>query len=182
MYPRSGPLSHTRTTSLSFSYYFNCICNDYNAQSSNNIIIHLNLCLQMVSGKWREMLETCTKTLMCKQPRHACLRCSCLKHACLDLLCKRALRVFSLKLIYTKLTKHNALFNQVKYGDVSITDGGLQIVAYTQHSWSLRSDGSLACNIFCDSENPFIMVIFRGLVTLTPFVERLVVERGAVTT
>ena len=28
---------------------------------------------------------------MCKQPRHACLRCSCLKHACLDLLCKRAL-------------------------------------------------------------------------------------------
>ena len=46
----------------------------------------------MVSGKWREMLETCTKTLMCKQPRHACLRCSCLKHACLDLLCKRAFR------------------------------------------------------------------------------------------
>ena len=28
------------------------------------------------------------KTLMCKQPRHACLRCSCLKHASLDLLCK----------------------------------------------------------------------------------------------
>ena len=27
---------------------------------------------------------------MCKQPRHACLRCSCLKHVCLDLLCKRA--------------------------------------------------------------------------------------------
>ena len=47
----------------------------------------------MVSGKLREMLETCTKTLMCKQPRHACLRCSCLKHACLDLLCKRALRL-----------------------------------------------------------------------------------------
>ena len=36
------------------------------------------------------MLETCTKTLMCKQPRHACLRCSGLKHASLDLLCKRA--------------------------------------------------------------------------------------------
>ena len=33
------------------------------------------------------------KTLMCKQQRHACLRCSCLKHACLDLLCKRALRL-----------------------------------------------------------------------------------------
>ena len=46
----------------------------------------------MVSGKLREMLETCTKTLMCKQQRHACLRCSCLKHACLDLLCKRAFR------------------------------------------------------------------------------------------
>ena len=101
MYPRSCPLSHTRTTSLSF-----CICNDYNALSSNNIIIHLNLCLQMVSGKWREMLETCTKTLMCKQPRHACLRCSRLKHACLDLLCKRALRnefnIFRLIEISTK--------------------------------------------------------------------------------
>ena len=46
----------------------------------------------MVSGKWREMLETCTKTLMCKQPRHAFLRCSCLTYACLDLLCKRAFR------------------------------------------------------------------------------------------
>ena len=40
------------------------------------------------------MLETCTKTLMCKQPRHACLRCSCLKHEWLDLLCKRALRYY----------------------------------------------------------------------------------------
>ena len=87
LYPRSGPLS---PTSLSFSYYFNCICNDYNAQSSNNIII-LNLCLQLVSGKWRELLKTCTKTLMCKHLRHPCLRCSCLKHACIDLLCKRAL-------------------------------------------------------------------------------------------
>ena len=47
----------------------------------------------MVSGKWRELLETCTKTLMCKHLRHACLKCSCLKHACLDLLCKRALSV-----------------------------------------------------------------------------------------
>ena len=34
---------------------------------------------------------------MCKQPRHACLRCSCLKHACLDLLCKRALIVHYFK-------------------------------------------------------------------------------------
>ena len=83
LYPRSGPLS--------FSYYFICICNDYNAQSSDKII-NLHCKILTFVYKWREMLETCTKTLMCKQPRYACLTCSCLKDACLDLLCKRAFK------------------------------------------------------------------------------------------
>ena len=30
------------------------------------------------------------------------------------------------------------------YGDVTITDGGLQILTYTRHSWSLSSEDSLA--------------------------------------
>ena len=118
LYPRSAPFS---PKSQSFSYYFNCICNYYNAQSSNSTLInspllYLNLCLQMVSGKWREMLQTCTKTLMWKQPRHAFLRCSCLKHACLDLLCKRALKcslfILAVQWIAVRCMHNTAMVNK----------------------------------------------------------------------
>ena len=33
------------------------------------------------------------------------------------------------------------------------------ILTYTRHSWPLNSEGSLACNTYCDAGHPFIMVI-----------------------
>ena len=45
------------------------------------------------------------------------------------------------------------------YGNVTITIEGLQIVTYAWHSWPLNSEGSLACNTYCDAGHPFIMVI-----------------------
>ena len=45
------------------------------------------------------------------------------------------------------------------YGDVSITDEGLQILTFARHSWPLNSEGSLACHTYCDTAHPFIMVI-----------------------
>ena len=45
------------------------------------------------------------------------------------------------------------------YGDVTITGEGFQIFTYTQHSWSLSSDGSLACHTYYDKGYLFIMVI-----------------------
>ena len=40
---------------------------------------------------------------------------------------------------------------------------GLQILTYTQHSWSwlISSDGSLACHTYCDTGHPLIMVISK---------------------
>ena len=47
------------------------------------------------------------------------------------------------------------------YGDVTIADEGLQILTYAR---SQSSEGFLACNTYCDTGHPFLMVI----VTLTP--------------
>ena len=41
-----------------------------------------------------------------------------------------------------------------------MTSEGLQILTYAQHLWSLSSEGSLACHTYCDTRNPFLMVIF----------------------
>ena len=54
-------------------------------------------------------------------------------------------------------TSHSRIFQS--YGDDTITGEGLHILNYTRHSWSLSSEGSLACHIYCDTEYPFIMVI-----------------------
>ena len=70
------------------------------------------------------------------------------------------------------LSYHSRIFHS--YGDVNITGEGLEISTYARHSWPLSSEGSLACNTYCDTEHPFIMV--RGPVTLTPIAERLAVE------
>ena len=45
------------------------------------------------------------------------------------------------------------------YGDVTITDEGLQILTYTRHSWPMSSEGSWACSTYCDTGRPFKMVI-----------------------
>ena len=45
------------------------------------------------------------------------------------------------------------------FGDVTNTDGKLQILTYARHTWTLSSEGSLSCYTYCDKEHPFIMVI-----------------------
>ena len=37
----------------------------------------------------------------------------------------------------------------------------LQILTFPRHSWSLSSEGSLACHTYCDTGHPFIMVISK---------------------
>ena len=49
------------------------------------------------------------------------------------------------------------------YGDVTISCKGLHILAYTQHSWPLSSDGSLACQTYCNAGHLFIMAISADL-------------------
>ena len=44
-------------------------------------------------------------------------------------------------------------------GDVTITGEGLQSLSYTLHSWLLICEGSLECHTYCDTGQPFIMVI-----------------------
>ena len=44
-------------------------------------------------------------------------------------------------------------------GDVTIACKGLQILTYARHLWPLSSEGSLACHTYCDTGDPFIMVI-----------------------
>ena len=45
------------------------------------------------------------------------------------------------------------------HGNVTIAGEGLQILTCARHSWSLSSEGSLPCHIYCDTGQPFIMVI-----------------------
>ena len=45
------------------------------------------------------------------------------------------------------------------FGDITITDEGFQILTYVRHSRTLSNKGSLACQTYCDSGYPFIMVI-----------------------
>ena len=48
------------------------------------------------------------------------------------------------------------------FGDVTITDDGPQILTYARHSRTLSNEGSLACQTYCDTGHPFIMVITEG--------------------
>ena len=47
------------------------------------------------------------------------------------------------------------------YGDVTITGEELKILTYARHSWPLSSEGSSACNIYCDTGHPFLIVISK---------------------
>ena len=49
---------------------------------------------------------------------------------------------------------HSGIFHS--YGDVTITDQGIQMFTYARHSWPLSSEGSLACPTYCDTGHPFI--------------------------
>ena len=45
------------------------------------------------------------------------------------------------------------------YGDVTIIGERLQIVSYTLQAYQLSSDGTLACNTYCNTGHTFILVI-----------------------
>ena len=47
------------------------------------------------------------------------------------------------------------------YGDVTITDEGLQILTNARRSWPLSSEGALAYHTYCDTGHSFIMVTPR---------------------
>ena len=54
---------------------------------------------------------------------------------------------------------------------VTITSEGVHILTNTGHLWPLSSEGSLTCHTYCDTGQPFIIVISEDLVA-----ERLAVE------
>ena len=68
------------------------------------------------------------------------------------------------------LLSHSRIFHL--YGDIIIAGEGLQILTYAQHSWPLSNEGSLTCHTYCDTGLPFIMVIAKGPLTLTPVADR----------
>ena len=45
------------------------------------------------------------------------------------------------------------------FGKVIIAGEGLEIFTYAWQLWPLSSEGSLACHTYCDTGQPFIMVI-----------------------
>ena len=54
---------------------------------------------------------------------------------------------------------HSRIFHS--FGDITITAEGLQILSYAWHSWPVSSEGSLTCHTYCDTGQPFIMVISK---------------------
>ena len=61
------------------------------------------------------------------------------------------------------------------HGDVPITGEGLRILTHAWHSWPVSSEKSLTCHIYCDTGQPFIMVISEDT-WHSPVAERLAVE------
>ena len=47
-------------------------------------------------------------------------------------------------------------FTHIETSSLPVKDCNL---TYTRNSWPLSGEGSLACNIYCDTGHPFIMVI-----------------------
>ena len=80
-------------------------------------------------------------------------------------------QTFNSGLIIFVLSSHLRIFHL--HGDVTIAGEGLGILTYVRHSWSLSSEDSLACHIYCDTGHRFIM---PRTLELTPFAERLAVE------
>ena len=48
------------------------------------------------------------------------------------------------------------------YGKVTITGEVLYILIYARHSWSLSSKGSYTRHTYCDTDLPFLIVIFES--------------------
>ena len=56
-------------------------------------------------------------------------------------------------------SSHSRIFHS--YGDVTITEEGLQFFSYARHSRPLNSEGSLACHTYYDTGQSFIMLISK---------------------
>ena len=54
-------------------------------------------------------------------------------------------------------SSHSRIFHSC--GDVTFPVKGYKFWTYTQHSWPLSSEGSLTNHTYCDTSQPFIMVI-----------------------
>ena len=77
--------------------------------------------------------------------------------------------------IFGFFSPHSRIFHS--FGEVTVTADGLQILAYTRHSWPLSSEGSLACHTYRDTGLPFINNgDLQGPETLAPVAECLAVE------
>ena len=70
-------------------------------------------------------------------------------------------------ILYKQNLNNNVLFacgfsshskNFHSHGDVTMAGEGLQILTYARHSWPLNSECSLACNTYCDTGHPFIII------------------------
>ena len=57
-------------------------------------------------------------------------------------------------LLVWRFSSHSRFFHS--YGDVTISGKGLQMLTYAWHSWILRSEGILACYIYCDTGHSMI--------------------------
>ena len=55
-----------------------------------------------------------------------------------------------------RFSSHSRIFHS--FGPVTITDEGLLILVYTQHSWPLSNEGSLACHTYCDTGYLFVVI------------------------
>ena len=54
-------------------------------------------------------------------------------------------------------SSHSRIFHS--FGNVTIAGEGLQTVTYARQLWPLSSQGSLTCNTYCDTSQPFIVVM-----------------------
>ena len=64
-------------------------------------------------------------------------------------------------LFFWSFSSHSRIFHL--FGDVPIAGEGLQNFTYARHSGPLSSEGSLACDTYCYTWHPFIMVISEDL-------------------
>ena len=124
--------------------------------------------------KWNnQMIETAKKK---KSPSHSIdgtIKIPLLHKSHKRWACKPSWGTVFVCLFVCCLSPHSIIFHL--YGDVTITDEGLQILTYARYSWPLSNEGSLACHTYCDTRHPFIMVISET-VTSTPIAKHLAVE------
>ena len=71
--------------------------------------------------------------------------------------------IIKIRLLISRFTFLSGGFRPIReflhsFGDVTIT-GDATILTYTRYSWQLSSEDSLTCHTYCDTGQPFIIVI-----------------------